>query len=122
MDTAILVAIIAGVPGLIAAVLVFRQSGRANDVNSKAQELSWVKELRQDAIDTRKEMEALQAKVSDLSRQLTATQREADHWFTKFASVQRVAHRPTATIDLVREIVGAPPVDPPPLSNGARPL
>ena len=111
METPIIVALIAGVPGLIAAFLVFRSSSRANDVNQQAANLGWVKELRQDAIDAREEVDQLRAQVRDLRRQLDAVTREADHWITEHQAMRRHVWRSGMTIDRLRELIG--PVDPP---------
>lgn len=116
MDKTIVVALIAGVPGLVAAYLVYRSSSRANDVNSRAAELGWVKELRQDALDARREVEQLQEEVRRLRRQLDVVTREADHWIAEHQTARRNAWRPGMTIDRLRELIG--PVDPPATANG----
>ncbi len=122
MDIAIVVAIITGIPGLIAAVMVYRQAGKANDANAKAQELGWVKELRQDALDTRKEMEALQDQVMNLRRQLATVTREAEHWISEYQFLHRTIWRETTSVERLRELVGPPPQDPPLANpNGHRP-
>lgn len=109
METAVLVALIAGLPGIVAALLVYRSSGKATDVNEKAQELGWVKELRQDALDTRKEMEALQDQVMTLRRQLATVTREAEHWIAEYQFVHRTVWREGANIERLRELLGPPP-------------
>jgi len=111
VDKAIVVALIAGVPGLVAAFLVYRSSSRATDVNQQAANLGWVKELRQDAIDAREEVDQLRHQVRELRRQLEAVTREADHWIAEHQSMRRHAWRPGMTIDRLRELIG--PVDPP---------
>lgn len=109
--TPLVVALVAGVPGILAAVLVFRSARRANDVNEQAANLGWVKELRQDAIDTRREVEALQEQVRQLRRQLDVVTREADHWINEHQSMRRQTWRPGMTIERLRELFGPP--DPP---------
>lgn len=111
MDAPVVVALIAGVPGLIAAFLVFRSSSRANNVNETAANLAWVKELRQDASDAREEVEQLRGQVRELKRQLDLVTREADHWINEHQSMRRHVWRPGMSIDRLRELIG--PVDPP---------
>ena len=116
MDKTIVVALIAGVPGLIAAFLVFRSSSRANDVNQQAANLGWVKELRQDAVDAREEVDQLRNQVRELRRQLEAVTREADHWIAEHQSMRRHAWRPGMTIERLRDLIG--PIDPQATANG----
>lgn len=118
MDKTIVVALIAGVPGLVAAYLVFRSSSRANDVNQAAANLGWVKELRQDAADARREVQQLRDEVRELRRELGIAQGEADHWLTRHQTIQRSAWRPGMTIDRLRELIG--PVDPPTATANGR--
>lgn len=116
MDKTIVVALIAGIPGIVAAFLVFRSSSRANDVNARAAELGWVKELRQDAHDAREEVDQLRQQVRELRRQLDAVTREADHWIAEHQSMRRHAWRPGMTIERLRDLIG--PIDPPATANG----
>lgn len=116
MDKTIVVALIAGVPGLVAAFLVFRSSSRANDINDRAADLGWVKELRQDAHDAREEVDQLRQQVRELRRQLDAVTREADHWIAEHQTLRRQAWRPGMTIERLRELIG--PFDPPATANG----
>ena len=118
MDPAIVVAIVTGVPGLIAAWMVYRQSGKANDTKGKEVELGWVKEVRQDAVDARREMERLQEQVTDLSRRLAVVTREADHWIAECRFQNRTIHRDGITVDRLREMF--PPMPDPPAANGSR--
>jgi hypothetical protein len=113
VETPILVAMITGLPGLFAAFMVFRSSSRATNVNEKAQELGWVKELRQDAIDTRKEMEGLQDQVQTLRRQLATVSREAEFWITEYRTLHRTIWRDGVDIGRLRQFVGPLPPDPP---------
>lgn len=119
MDPAIVVAIVTGVPGLLAAWGVYRQSGRANDSQGKLAETAWMKEVRQDAIDTRREMETLQDQVRSLSRQLSVTQREAEHWVAEYRFQNRSIHRVGITVDRLREMFPPIPDDPPSSTSGA---
>lgn len=116
MDKTIVVALIAGVPGLVAAWLVYRSSSRANDVNSRAAELGWVKELRQDTVDARREVQQLREEVRQLRRELQFAQGEADHWNTEHRALRTHAWRPGMTIERLRELIG--PMDPPATANG----
>lgn len=111
MDKTVVVALIAGVPGLVAAYLVYRSSSRATDVNQQAANLGLVKELRQDAIDAREEVDQLRNQVRDLRRQLEAVTREADYWINEHQAMRRHTWRPGMTLDRLRELIG--PVDPP---------
>jgi hypothetical protein len=111
MDKTIVVALIAGVPGLVAAYLVYRSSSRAN-------ELGWAKELRQDASDARREVQQLRDEVRDLRRQLLLAQGEADHWISEHQSMRRQAWRAGMTMERFRDLIG--PVDPPAAAAGGR--
>lgn len=111
METPVLVALIAGVPGVLAALLVYRSSRRANAVSQEQANLAWVKELRQDASEAREEVEQLRAQVRKMTRQLDLTQREADHWIAEHQAMRRHVWRPGMTIDRLRELIG--PVEPP---------
>lgn len=119
MDTASIAALITGVAALLAGIFNFIRAGRANDVNAKAQELGWVKELRQDALDTRKEMEALQKQVQTLRRQLATVSAEADLWIAQYHALHRTIWRDGISIGRLRDYVGPLPAEPPP-ANGSR--
>lgn len=93
----------------LGAFFAYRSSGAANDVSAKANELGWVKELRQDAIDTRREMDACQIQVTQLRRQLAVVTREAEHWVAEFRFIHRTVWRDGVTIERLREILGPPP-------------
>jgi chromosome condensin MukBEF ATPase and DNA-binding subunit MukB len=118
VDRTIVVALIAGVPGLLAAFLVYRSSSSATDVNARAAELGWVKELRQDTIDAREEVVQLRTEVRELRRQLDVVTREADHWIAEHQSMRRHAQRPGMTIERLRELIG--PMDPPAAAANGR--
>jgi hypothetical protein len=109
VDTPTIVALIALGGTVVTAFFTFRSSSRATDVNSRAAELGWVKELRQDAADARSEVAQLRTEVRQLRRQLELAQREADHWLTEHQAVRRHAHRPGMTIDRLRELIGPEP-------------
>lgn len=110
VDTPTVVAVVALLGTVVTGLLTFRASGRATDVNARAAELAWVKELRQDASDARDEVEQLRVQVRDLRRQLDAVTREADHWIAEHQAVRRHVWRNGMTIDRLRDLVG--PVDP----------
>lgn len=116
MDKTFVVALIAGVPGVLAALLVYRSSRRANAVAQDQANLGWAKELRQDAMDAREEVEQLRTQVRELRRQLDAVTREADHWISEHQSMRRHVWRPGMTVERLRELIG--PVDPPATANG----
>lgn len=101
---------------VITAAFTWRSSSRATDVNQQTADLSLVKELRQDAIDARVEVEQLRGQVRELRRQLDAVTREADHWIAEHQSMRRHTWRPGMTIDRLRELIG--PLDPPATANG----
>jgi peptidoglycan hydrolase CwlO-like protein len=111
MDKTFVVALIAGVPGFVAALLVYRSSRRANAVAEKQTDLAWARELRQDAHDAREEVEQLRGQVRELRRQLDVVTREADHWIAEHQAMRRHTWRPGMTIDRLRELIG--PIDPP---------
>lgn len=117
MDTPIIVGLIAGVPGILAALLVYRSSRRATAVAQDQANLGWARELRQDAADARSEVQKLRDEVRELRRQLMLAQNEADHWISEHNTMRRQAHRPGMTIERLRELLG--PVEPPPaIANG----
>jgi hypothetical protein len=99
--------------------MVFKRSGKANQLNERAGELGWVKELRQDALDTRREMEGLQDQVMNLRRQLATVTREAEHWITEYQFLHRTIWRESTSVERLRELVGPPPQDAPPPPNGS---
>lgn len=106
MDTTVAVAGISAAAAVFSGFLVWRSSGRATDVNARAAELAWVKEIRQDAKEAREDVEALQEQVRVLSRQLAVVTREAEHWITRYQFVHRTAWRAGITLDQLREILG----------------
>lgn len=106
MDTAIWVAVISAGAATVSGFLVWRSSGRATDVNERNADLAWVKEIRQDAIDARKEVDALQSQLRTVSRQMEAMQKEAEYWITQYQLVHRTAWRPGMTLDRLRELLG----------------
>lgn len=109
MDTPIVVALIALGASGVTAFFTWRASGRATDVNERAAELQWVKEIRQDALDARKDVEALQAKVQTLSRQVDTITREAEYWMQQYQLVHRTAWRNGMTLERVRQFLGPEP-------------
>jgi uncharacterized protein YlxW (UPF0749 family) len=103
VDTPILVALLALVASVVTGFFTWRTSGRANDRNA---DLGWAREIRQDAIDARKEVEALQAKVATLSRQVEAMQRETEYWIGQYQLAHRTAWRSGMTLERLREFLG----------------
>jgi uncharacterized protein YlxW (UPF0749 family) len=118
VDTPTIVALIALGGTLVTVFFTFRSSGRATDVNARAAELGWVKELRQDTIDAREEVDQLRNQVRDLRRQLEAVTREADYWINEHQTMRRHTWRPGMTIDRLRELIG--PIDPPAAATNGR--
>lgn len=109
MDAAAVTAAGAVAVSALAAFFTFRNSGQANSVSERAGELGWVKELRQDAVDTRREMETCREEVTNLRRQLGVVTREAEHWITEYAFLHRTVWRPGVTVERLRELLGPPP-------------
>lgn len=116
METPIVTALIAAAAAVVAAFFSWRSSSRATDVNLRAAELGWVKEMRQDASEARLEVAQLRAEVRELRRQLEVAQREADHWLTEHQAMRRNTWRPGMTLDRLRELIG--PIEPPATANG----
>lgn len=106
MDTPIAVALIALGASGITAFFTWRASGRATDVNERTADLAWVKEIRQDALDARREVEALQGQLRTVSRQMDTMQKEAEYWITQYQLVHRTAWRPGMTLDRLRDFLG----------------
>jgi hypothetical protein len=109
------VAVVSAVAAVVAAILVYRSSSRATDVNAHAENLKWVVELRQEAKDTKTELRSCYEQVRELSRQLTVVTREADHWIAQYELVHRTAWRPGMTLERIRELLGP---DLPPQNTG----
>lgn len=110
METPIVTALIAAGAAVIAAFFAWRSSSKATDVNEQAANLAWVKELRQDAADARREVQQLRDEIRQVRRELAVAQGEADHWNAEHQTMRRHAWRPGMTIDKLRELLG--PVDP----------
>jgi uncharacterized coiled-coil DUF342 family protein len=109
MDIPLLVAVVSAAAAIAAATITAKASKRATDVNEQAANLGWVKELRQDAIDARKEVAELRTEVRELRRQLAAVAGEADHWIGQHQTMHRQAWRPGMTIERLRELFGPEP-------------
>jgi HAMP domain-containing protein len=118
VDTPVATALIAAGAAVVAAFFSWRSSSRATDVNARAAELGWVKEMRQDAIDAREEVEQLRTQVRELRRQLDAVTREADHWIAEHQTMRRHVQRPGMTIERLRELFG--PLEPPAAAANGR--
>jgi uncharacterized coiled-coil DUF342 family protein len=118
VDTPVATALIAAGAAVLAAYFSWRASTRATDVNARAAELGWVKELRQDAADARTEVAELRTEVREVRRQLVLAQREADYWLTEKQALHRQAWRPGMTIERLRDLIG--PVDPPAATANGR--
>lgn len=113
MDTPLAVAIVAAAGAVVAAFIAARSSKRATDVSQQANNLAWVKELREDAASARREVAELRGQVRELSRQLEVVTAEADHWIAEHQKVRRHAFRPGMSIERLKELFGpdsAPPV------------
>jgi hypothetical protein len=109
VDPTIVVAGIAAIVAVFSAWTVFRSSGKATNVNERATELAWVKEIRQDAADARKDIDALQDQVRQLTRQLAVVTREAEHWVSQYQFLHRTIWRDGITLIRLRAIVGPLP-------------
>lgn len=109
MDTPLIVAVIALAGTLFTGYQTFRASRRATDVNEMAANLGWVKEMRQDAVDARKELGDLRGEVRELRRQLAVVTAEADHWIAQNTTLRNHAFRRGMTLDRLRELWPDPP-------------
>jgi len=118
LDTPVATALIAAAAAVLAAYFSWRASSRATDVNARAAELGWVKEMRQDAHDAREEVDQLRQQVRELRRQLDAVTREADHWIAEHQAMRRHVYRPGMTLDRLRELF--PPIEPPTATANGR--
>lgn len=118
MESTVVVALIAATASVIAAFFAWRSSSRANDVNQAAANLGWVKELRQDAADARREVQQLRDEIRQVRRELAVAQGEADHWNAEHQTMRRNVWRPGMTVERLRELIG--PIDPPAAANGLR--
>src|SRR4051812_33957103 len=106
MDPTVIVASISAVAAVWCGFMVFRSSGKSTTVNERAAELAWVKEIRQDAADARKDIDALQDQVRQLTRQLAVVTREAEHWIAEYQFLHRTIWRDGISLGRLREIVG----------------
>jgi peptidoglycan hydrolase CwlO-like protein len=106
VDPTVLVAIISAAAAIWCGFMVFKSSGQATNVNERAAELAWVKEIRQDAADARKDIDALQDQVRQLTRQLSVVTREAEHWIAEYQFLHRTIWREGISLIRLREIVG----------------
>lgn len=111
MDTPVVVALIASGSSLVAALLVFRSSRKANAISQEQANLGWAKAIQQDASDARKEVAQLRDEVRELRRQLEVATREADHWIAEHQTMRRHVWRPGMTVERLRELIG--PAEPP---------
>lgn len=111
MDKAIVVALLALAASGITAFFAWKSSTRATDVNARAADLEWVKAIKTDASDARKEVEQLQVQLRQVSRQMEAVQREAEYWIAQYQVVHRTAWREGMTLARLRQFLGpdAPP-------------
>lgn len=114
MEPTVLVAIISAAAAVFCGWMVFRSSGKATDINERAAELAWVKEIRADAAEARRDIDALQDQVRTLTRQLAVVTREAEHWIAEYQFLHRTIWRDGIQIDRLREIVGPLRADPMP--------
>lgn len=109
MDTGVVVAAISASSAVICGALVWRSSGRATAVDRQAADLEWVKEIKQDAVAARKEVDALTKQVRTLSAQMDAMAKETDYWIAQYQLVHRTVWRPGMTLDRVRQFIGPEP-------------
>lgn len=109
MDTGVVVAVISAASAVICGVLVWRSSGRATDVSKQAADLEWVKEIKQDAVEARKEVGELRTEVRELRRQMAVVTRETDYWISQHQLVHRAVWRPGMTLERLRELIGPEP-------------
>lgn len=109
MDASIVVAMIA-LAGMVATgFFTWRASKRATDVSDRAEDRAWVKDIKQDAVEARKEVDALRQQVRTLSTQLDAMAKETDYWISQYQLVHRTAWRPGMNLDRLRQLIGPEP-------------
>jgi uncharacterized coiled-coil DUF342 family protein len=106
VDPTLGVALLALAGTVVTAVMMYRASTKATDVNEQAAQLQWVKELRADAGDARREVTELRAKVTELSRELTVVTREAEQLIAEMRLWRRTAWRDGMTIERYRQFIG----------------
>lgn len=120
MDLTLAVALLALAGTVVSAVLMYRASTRAtaaqeraseqtNDVSERANDLQWVKELRDERQHLASEVEQLRATVATLRRELGVVTREAEHLIQEIQLFRRTAWRDGMTIERYREFIGPPP-------------
>lgn len=109
--TLVVVAIIAASASITAAWFAYRGSTRATVVNERANELQWVKELRAEAADARRESSAARAEAAECHRQLTTVRREATALADELHRIVRAIHDPYMSVDRLRAMVPFPPVN-----------
>jgi len=109
VDTPVVVAFIALLASAITAFFTWRASKRATDVNERAGDLQWAKEIKADALDARKEVEALRLQVRTLSTQLDAMAKETDYWIAQYQLVHRTAWRSGMSLERLRQFIGPEP-------------
>lgn len=109
VDTPTVVAALALAGTAITGYFTWRSSTKATDVSDRAEDRAWVKEIKQDAVDARKEVEELRRQVRTLSSQIDAMAKEADYWINQYQLVHRTAWRPGMSLDRLRELIGPEP-------------
>jgi hypothetical protein len=118
VDTAVVVGLIALGASAITAFFTWRASKRAAEISDRTEDRAWVKDIKQDALDARKELgdarhelEALRKQVRTLSNQMDAMARETDYWISQYQLVHRTAWRDGMTLARLRQFIGpdAPP-------------
>lgn len=108
MDVALGVALLAFAGSLVTAVLTYRSSQQATDVNERASQLQWVKELRAEAADAKQQVKDLTTEVRELRRQLDVVTREAEQLVGEMRLMRRTAWREGMSIERFREFIGPP--------------
>lgn len=116
MDTPTVVAALALGGTVVTGYFTWRASSRATDVSDRTEDRAWVKDIKQDALDARrdlaaagKEIEALRQQVRTLSTQMDAMAKETDYWISQYQMVHRTAWRGGMTLDRLRQFIGPEP-------------
>ena len=111
MDTAFWVAVASGLTAIVAAYFAYRGSTRAAEVNEQANQLQWVKELREDAAAARKEASAAREDATECHRQMTIVRRDATALADELHRIVRAIHDPYMSLDRLRVMVPFPPAN-----------
>lgn len=105
MDTALAVALAAGVTAIASAALTYRASTKATKVDEQQTAIEWSKEIRADAAEARREAHEARAQVREMGRELTEVKSAFDELVAYARRVVRSIHEPGQSIEHLRETV-----------------